>query len=66
VVLTNPHNPSCVLLSREDVAEIGRLAAAAGTTGASVLVTRFYRDNLVFCGAAVARPPGTERPCHSS
>jgi len=44
VVLTNPHNPSCVLLSREDVAEIGRLAAAAGTTGASVLVDEVYRD----------------------
>jgi aspartate/methionine/tyrosine aminotransferase len=41
VVLTNPHNPSGVLLSPEDVAEIGRLAAAAG---ALVLVDEVYHD----------------------
>jgi aspartate/methionine/tyrosine aminotransferase len=41
VVLTNPHNPSGVLLSPEDVAEIGRLAEAAG---ALVLVDEVYRD----------------------
>jgi aspartate/methionine/tyrosine aminotransferase len=41
VVLTNPHNPSGVLLSPEEVAEIGRLAAAAG---ARVLVDEVYRD----------------------
>ena len=41
VVLTNPHNPTGVLLSPEDMAEIGRLAAAAG---ARVLVDEVYRD----------------------
>jgi aspartate/methionine/tyrosine aminotransferase len=41
VVLTNPHNPSGVFLSPADVAEIGRLAAAAG---ARVLVDEVYRD----------------------
>jgi aspartate/methionine/tyrosine aminotransferase len=41
VVLTNPHNPTGVLLKTEDVAEIGRLAAAAG---ALVLVDEVYRD----------------------
>jgi aspartate/methionine/tyrosine aminotransferase len=41
VVLTNPHNPTGVLLSPADVGEIGRLAAAAG---ARVLVDEVYRD----------------------
>jgi aspartate/methionine/tyrosine aminotransferase len=41
VVLTNPHNPTGVLLSVEDVAEIGGLAAEVG---ALVLVDEVYRD----------------------
>lgn len=41
VVITNPHNPSGVLLAREEVAEVGRLAASAG---ARVLVDEVYRD----------------------
>jgi aspartate/methionine/tyrosine aminotransferase len=41
VVLSNPHNPTGVLLAPEEVAEIGRLAAAAG---ALVLVDEVYRD----------------------
>jgi aspartate/methionine/tyrosine aminotransferase len=41
VVLTNPHNPSGALAPAAAVAEIGRLAAAAG---APVLVDEVYRD----------------------
>jgi aspartate/methionine/tyrosine aminotransferase len=41
VVLTNPHNPTGVLLSPEEMAEIGRLAA---TAGALVLVDEVYLD----------------------
>jgi aspartate/methionine/tyrosine aminotransferase len=41
VVLTNPHNPSGVLLAPEEIGEIARLAAA---TGALVLVDEVYRD----------------------
>jgi aspartate/methionine/tyrosine aminotransferase len=49
VVLTNPHNPSGVLLSREEVAEIGRHAAEAG---ALLLVDEVYLDV-----AAAGGPP---------
>jgi len=41
VVLTNPHNPSGVLLPPEEVAELGRLAEQVG---ARVLVDEVYRD----------------------
>ncbi len=41
VVLTNPHNPSGVLLSTEEVAAVGRLAERAG---ARVLIDEVYRD----------------------
>ena len=41
VVLANPHNPSSVLLSLEEVTELGRLA---GRVGAFVLVDEVYRD----------------------
>jgi len=41
VVLTSPHNPSGVLIDQEEVAEVGRLAAA---WGALVLVDEVYRD----------------------
>jgi hypothetical protein len=41
VVLTNPHNPSGALAPAAEVAEVGRLAAAAG---APVLVDEVYRD----------------------
>ncbi|HEX6901335.1 MAG TPA: pyridoxal phosphate-dependent aminotransferase [Thermoanaerobaculia bacterium] len=41
VVLTNPHNPSGVLLSTEEVAEVGRLAERVG---ARVLIDEVYRD----------------------
>jgi aspartate/methionine/tyrosine aminotransferase len=41
VVLTNPHNPSGVLLSTEEVAAVGRLAERVG---ARVLVDEVYRD----------------------
>lgn len=41
VVMTNPHNPSGVFLPPEEVAEVGRLAAAVG---ARVLVDEVYRD----------------------
>jgi len=41
VVLTNPHNPSGVLLPPEEVAELGRLAEQMGTR---VLVDEVYRD----------------------
>jgi hypothetical protein len=41
VVLTSPHNPSGVLIDSDEVAEIGRLAAA---WGALVLVDEVYRD----------------------
>jgi aspartate/methionine/tyrosine aminotransferase len=41
VVLTNPHNPSGVMLPPEEVAEVGRLAARVG---ALVLVDEVYRD----------------------
>jgi aspartate/methionine/tyrosine aminotransferase len=44
IVLTNPHNPSGVMLPPAEVAEIGRLAAAAG---ARVLVDEVYRDVLL-------------------
>ncbi len=43
IVLTNPHNPSGVLLPPAEVAEIGRIAEAAG---ARVLVDEVYRDIL--------------------
>lgn len=41
VVLTNPHNPSGVLLERSEVEEIARLA---GEAGALLLVDEVYRD----------------------
>jgi aspartate/methionine/tyrosine aminotransferase len=41
VVLTNPHNPSAVLLAPGEVAEIARLAENAG---ALLLVDEVYRD----------------------
>ena len=41
VVLTNPHNPTGVLLDRAEVAEIARLAERAG---ALLLVDEVYRD----------------------
>ncbi|HEX4964168.1 MAG TPA: pyridoxal phosphate-dependent aminotransferase [Thermoanaerobaculia bacterium] len=41
VVLTNPHNPSGVMLPPEEVGEIGRIAAQAG---AWLLVDEVYRD----------------------
>ncbi|HBL25498.1 MAG TPA: aminotransferase [Acidobacteria bacterium] len=41
VVLTNPHNPTGVLLDRAEMAEITRLAERAG---AFVLVDEVYRD----------------------
>jgi aspartate/methionine/tyrosine aminotransferase len=41
VVLTSPHNPSGVLIDPEEVAEVGRLAAAWGSL---VLVDEVYRD----------------------
>lgn len=41
VVLTNPHNPSGVLLAPEEAGEIARLA---GDAGALVLVDEVYRD----------------------
>lgn len=41
VVLTNPHNPSGVLLERAEVDEIARLA---GEAGALLLVDEVYRD----------------------
>ena len=41
VVLTNPHNPSGALAPAAEVAEVGRLAAAAG---ALVLVDEVYLD----------------------
>jgi aspartate/methionine/tyrosine aminotransferase len=41
VVLTNPHNPSAVLLPPAEVAEIARLAESAG---AHLLVDEVYRD----------------------
>lgn len=41
VVLTNPHNPTGVLLDRGEVAEIARLAEEAG---ALLLVDEVYRD----------------------
>jgi aspartate/methionine/tyrosine aminotransferase len=41
IVLTNPHNPSGVLLPPEEVAEVGRLAAQVG---ALVLVDEVYLD----------------------
>ncbi len=41
VVLTNPHNPSGVMLPPEEVAEVARLAARVG---ALVLVDEVYRD----------------------
>lgn len=43
VVLTNPHNPSGVVLPPAEMAEIGRLAEAAG---ARVLADEVYRDIL--------------------
>jgi aspartate/methionine/tyrosine aminotransferase len=49
VVLTDPHNPTGVVLPREEMAEIGRLAAAAG---ALLLVDEVYRD-----AARVEGPP---------
>ena len=42
VVLTNPHNPSGVFAPAAEVAEVGRLAAAAG---APLLVDEVYRDS---------------------
>jgi aspartate/methionine/tyrosine aminotransferase len=41
VVLTNPHNPSGMLLSTEEVTEVGRLAERVG---ALVLIDEVYRD----------------------
>lgn len=41
MVLTNPHNPSGVLLPGEELAEAGRLAERAGTY---LLVDEVYRD----------------------
>lgn len=41
VVLTNPHNPSGVLLSTEEIAEVGRFAERVG---ARVLIDEVYRD----------------------
>ncbi|HKI01703.1 MAG TPA: pyridoxal phosphate-dependent aminotransferase [Thermoanaerobaculia bacterium] len=41
VVLTNPHNPTGVLLPPEQIAEVGRLAERYG---ACVLVDEVYRD----------------------
>jgi aspartate/methionine/tyrosine aminotransferase len=41
VVLTNPHNPSGVMLPPGEMAEVGRLAARVG---ALVLVDEVYRD----------------------
>ncbi len=41
VVLANPHNPSGVLLTPEQVAEVARLA---GQAGAYLLVDEVYRD----------------------
>lgn len=41
VVITNPHNPSGVALSREEIAEAGRIAE-----GAWVLVDEVYQDIL--------------------
>lgn len=41
IVLTNPHNPTGVLLPPEDMAEVGRIAERAG---ALVLVDEVYRD----------------------
>jgi aspartate/methionine/tyrosine aminotransferase len=41
IVLTNPHNPTGVLLSPEEIAEVGRLAEKAG---ALVLIDEVYRD----------------------
>jgi aspartate/methionine/tyrosine aminotransferase len=41
VVLTNPHNPSGVLLSTEEIAAVGRLAERVG---AMVLIDEVYRD----------------------
>ena len=41
VVLTNPHNPTGVLLPPDEMAEVGRIAERAG---ALVLVDEVYRD----------------------
>ncbi|HEX9945025.1 MAG TPA: pyridoxal phosphate-dependent aminotransferase [Thermoanaerobaculia bacterium] len=41
VVITNPHNPSGVVLSMEEVGEVGRLAERVG---ARVLVDEVYQD----------------------
>ena len=41
VVLTNPHNPTGVLLPPEEMAEVGRIAERSG---ALVLVDEVYRD----------------------
>lgn len=41
VVITNPHNPSGVVLSQEEIAEAGRIAG-----GAWVLVDEVYQDIL--------------------
>lgn len=50
VVITNPHNPSGVALSREEIAEAGRIAGSAGDGW--VLVDEVYQDIL----------PETDRP----
>ena len=44
VVITNPHNPSGVALSREEIAEAGRIAESAGDTW--ILVDEVYQDIL--------------------
>jgi len=41
VVLANPHNPSAVLLPKEEIVELGRLAERVG---ARVLIDEVYRD----------------------
>jgi aspartate/methionine/tyrosine aminotransferase len=60
VVLTNPHNPSGALAPAAEVAEVGRLAAAAG---APVLVDEVYRDAWDPEGAAPA-DAGPQPPSH--
>jgi aspartate/methionine/tyrosine aminotransferase len=44
IVLTNPHNPTGVLLPSDEIAEVGRMAEKAG---ALVLVDEVYRDVLL-------------------
>jgi hypothetical protein len=51
IVVTNPHNPSGVLASREDVASLARLAER---TGVPVLVDEVYRETIFEDRAAPA------------